>query len=119
MGADYDLVILNWRVMDPETRLDDVRNVGVKHGRAFSIQTYEQAIKDGLAVDLAKYLTLRWSKSRPTDAFVAIQHRGKWFYVDDRDGDSKRVFNLVYDLYNIEIASMAESGGPVLTLPVK
>jgi len=67
MGADYDLVILNWRVMDPETRLDDVRNVGVKHGRAFSIQTYEQAIKDGLAVDLAKYLTLRWSKSaQPT-----------------------------------------------------
>jgi len=91
----------------------------VKEGRAFSIETYEQAVKDGLAVDLAKYLTIRWSKSRPSDAFVAIQHRGKWFYIDDRDGDSKRVFNLVYDLYNIEIASMAESGGPALTLPLK
>ena len=50
--------------------------------------------------------------------FVAIEHRGKWFYIDDRDADSKRFFNAVYDLYNIEIASAAPSGGPVLTLPL-
>ena len=29
----YDLVILNGRVMDPETSLDAVRNVGVKDGK--------------------------------------------------------------------------------------
>lgn len=29
----YDLVILNGRVMDPETKLDAVRNVGVKDGK--------------------------------------------------------------------------------------
>ena len=29
----YDLVILEGRVMDPETRLDAVRNVGVKDGK--------------------------------------------------------------------------------------
>jgi len=91
----------------------------VEDGRAFSIETYEQAVKDGLAVDLTKYLTIHCSKSRPKDAFVAIRHRGKWFYVDDRDAASKRSFNLIYDLYNIEIASSAPSAGPVLTLPVK
>ncbi|MDH3770765.1 MAG: hypothetical protein OET79_07250, partial [Nitrospirota bacterium] len=31
--ANYDLVILNGRVMDPETQLDAVRNVGVKDGK--------------------------------------------------------------------------------------
>lgn len=91
----------------------------VEDGRAFSIETYEQAVKDGLAVDLTKYLIIHWSKSRPNDAFVAIQHRGKWFYIDDRDADSKRFFNAIYDLYNIEIATSAPSAGPVLTLPVK
>ena len=30
---EYDLVILNGRVMDPETMLDDVLNVGVKDGK--------------------------------------------------------------------------------------
>lgn len=33
MAADYDLVILNGRVMDPETKYDAVANVGVKAGR--------------------------------------------------------------------------------------
>jgi N-acyl-D-aspartate/D-glutamate deacylase len=31
--ADYDVVILNGRVMDPESGLDAVRNVGVRDGR--------------------------------------------------------------------------------------
>ena len=30
---DYDLVILNGRVMDPETNFDAVRNVGIKNGK--------------------------------------------------------------------------------------
>ena len=33
VAADYDLVILNGRVMDPETMLDARLNVGVKDGR--------------------------------------------------------------------------------------
>ena len=33
-GTDvYDLAVLNGRVMDPETKLDAVRNIGVKDGR--------------------------------------------------------------------------------------
>ena len=32
-AKDYDLVILNGRVMDPESGLDAVRNVGVKNGK--------------------------------------------------------------------------------------
>ena len=33
LGQDYDLVITNGRVIDPETKLDAVRNVGIKDGR--------------------------------------------------------------------------------------
>ena len=32
-AEDYDIVILDGRVMDPETNLDAVRNVGIKDGR--------------------------------------------------------------------------------------
>jgi len=35
----YDLVILNGRVMDPETNLDAVRNVGVKDGKITAVTT--------------------------------------------------------------------------------
>ncbi|WP_428687529.1 amidohydrolase family protein [Roseibium sp.] len=33
IAQNYDLVILSGRVMDPETKLDAVRNVGIKDGR--------------------------------------------------------------------------------------
>jgi len=33
MAADYDLVINNGRVMDPETKYDQVANVGIKDGK--------------------------------------------------------------------------------------
>ena len=32
MANDYDVVILNGRVMDPETSFDGIRNVGMKDG---------------------------------------------------------------------------------------
>jgi hypothetical protein len=38
-AQDYDLVILNGRVMDPETALDAVRNVGVKAGKIAAVTT--------------------------------------------------------------------------------
>jgi N-acyl-D-glutamate deacylase len=38
---DFDLVILNGRVMDPETGLDAVKNVGVKNGKIVSITQQE------------------------------------------------------------------------------
>ncbi|MDX2321613.1 MAG: D-glutamate deacylase, partial [Moritella sp.] len=34
---DYDLVIQNGRVMDPETQFDGVRNVGIKNGKIITI----------------------------------------------------------------------------------
>ncbi|MCZ6876426.1 MAG: D-glutamate deacylase, partial [bacterium] len=36
-AQDYDLVILNGRVMDPESKLDAVRNVGVRDGKIATI----------------------------------------------------------------------------------
>ena len=46
---DLDLVILNGRVMDPETKLDAVRNVGIKSGKIVTIT--EQAIKGTETID--------------------------------------------------------------------
>lgn len=36
-SIEYDLVILNGRVMDPETMFDDVANVGIKEGKIITI----------------------------------------------------------------------------------
>ena len=36
-SQEYDIVILNGRVMDPETKFDGVRNVGIKNGKIVKI----------------------------------------------------------------------------------
>ena len=45
----YDVVILNGRVMDPETNFDGVRNVGIKDGRILAIN--EEAIFGDEVID--------------------------------------------------------------------
>jgi N-acyl-D-glutamate deacylase len=48
-AQDYDLVILNGRVMDPESGLDAVRNVGIKDGKIAVVT--EKAIKGKEIID--------------------------------------------------------------------
>jgi N-acyl-D-amino-acid deacylase len=48
-AQDYDLVIQNGRVMDPETMFDGVRNIGIKDGKIVAIT--KKAIKGRDSVD--------------------------------------------------------------------
>ena len=56
------------------------------------------------------------SRKRPADSYAAVQHRGVWFWVDDRDWHTKRVFVLIMFLFTLSDTSDAESL-PVLTIP--
>lgn len=53
-AKEYDLVILNGRVMDPESQLDAVRNVGVKDGKIAAIT--EQKISGKETIDASGHV---------------------------------------------------------------
>lgn len=53
-AADYDVVILNGRVMDPETEFDAVRNVGIKDGKIEKIT--KRDIKGKETIDAAGHV---------------------------------------------------------------
>ncbi|QEH38786.1 hypothetical protein OJF2_73960 [Aquisphaera giovannonii] len=53
----------------------------------------------------------------PPAAFVAVKYRGYWYYIDDRDTQSKATFMLVLSLSRLDFGRQ-QPGGPVLTLPV-
>jgi hypothetical protein len=55
---------------------------------------------------------------RPANAFVAVKYRGYWYYVDDRDQDSKTTLALVLQLSRLEFGRQRTGAGPQLTLPV-
>ncbi|MBD2654960.1 hydrolase [Synechocystis sp. FACHB-383] len=52
--SPYDIVILNGRVMDPETNFDDIRNVGIKDGRIATIT--EDAISGQETIDATNHI---------------------------------------------------------------
>jgi hypothetical protein len=56
---------------------------------------------------------------RPRHAHVAVKYYGYWFYIDDRDQESKTTFTFVQQLVRLDVAPKEkEAAGPVLTLPV-
>lgn len=56
------------------------------------------------------------SEDKPENAFVAVNYRGYWYSIDDRDFASKSVFTFVMILF-----SLTESGDhaplPIITIP--
>ncbi len=72
-----------------------------------------RAVTDGLfAVRVCK------AHKPPATAYVAIFHRGFWFYIDDRDQVSKAAFALVLATSRLDFARQHPTAGPFLTLPV-
>jgi hypothetical protein len=54
----------------------------------------------------------------PPTAYVAVKYRGYWYYIDDRDQQSKATFALMLGLTRLDFGlPLAQRPGPVLTLP--
>jgi len=56
------------------------------------------------------------SKDRPKEAYLSVRYKGYWFYIDPADTDSKRIFNYLLALFQLQ-APAAGSGAPLVTLP--
>lgn len=83
----------------------DVPEAHVLEGRTLS--TFEP--------NTADLMHVRVSEERPKDAFLSIQFRDHWFYIDDRDVTSKNTFAVIQILF-----SMANNGsgsvGPLISI---
>jgi hypothetical protein len=63
-------------------------------------------------------LRVHCSQQKPDDAFVAIQYRNHWFWVDDRDWNSKRTLTTMLFLFTLSNTGGQENA-PVLTIPTQ
>lgn len=85
----------------------EVPAADVAEQRALPGATTEAPADDGLRI--------RSSRERPADAFAAVNYRGQWFWIDDRDLVSKRAFSLLMLLFTMTDTS-GEGRPPVLTI---
>ncbi len=56
------------------------------------------------------------SAERPTDAFIAVPYRKHWFWIDDRDIPSKRLFSFLMFIFTLVEPGTKESP-PIITIP--
>jgi hypothetical protein len=72
--------------------------------------------RDSADTDQRRLIDIHSGVERPADGFVAVKYREHWFWIDDRDFKSKRVFAYLMLLF-----SLTESGGkeglPLVTIP--
>ncbi len=93
---------------------------------ATGVEVPEQDLAEGRATargrapveGVTALMRIRSGNERPADGFAAVQYRNRWFWVDDRDLNSKRMF-----VFLMMFMSLAESGtlpqAPLLTIPVR
>ena len=53
----------------------------------------------------------------PANAYIAVKYRGWWYYIDDKDAQSKATFALMLQLSRLDLRRRPPGGGPLLTLP--
>src|SRR5688500_8586239 len=95
---------------------------------ASQVQVPEQDVREGRVLpgwesmpsrgDMNRLVRINSSTSKPDDAFVAVQYRKHWFWIDDRDLKTKRTFAFMMMLFTLADTGEKESL-PLVTIPAQ
>ncbi len=72
----------------------------------------------GTPQEQTRMLRVSSGAGEPDDAYVAVNYRDHWFWIDDRDLRSKRVFALMMLFFSLADTGDRE-GQPVITIPAQ
>ena len=77
-----------------------------------------QTIADNSVSDtpLRPLIQTHSSHEKPADAFVAVPYRDYWFWIDDRDLPSKRMFSFLMFVFTL-VETGGKEGAPIVTIP--
>ncbi len=63
-------------------------------------------------------MRIRWSGSPPDDAHASVKYRDGWFWIDDRDHESKAAFSFLMLLFSLTETGTTQSA-PIVTVPAR
>ena len=76
------------------------------------------SVESALAADRRGKVHIRSGRNKPASAFAAVQYRDHWFWVENRDWQTKRALTAVMFFF-----TLAETGGtdklPLITIPAQ
>ena len=112
---DKEVAILTRSVIEIFTDLAsyiEVPDVHVTENRVNRTMA-DQSVSD---IPVKPLMQIHSSHEKPADAFVAVPYRDYWFWIDDRDVPSKRMFSFLMFVFTL-VETGGKEGAPVITIP--
>lgn len=113
---DKEIAILTRSMLD--ILIDLSSYIEVPAASATERRTYPTPapeVVDGAPV--APLIRILSSSESPGDAFAAVSYRQEWYWIDDKDLASKRLFSFIMFLFTVTETG-DKQGAPVITIPV-
>jgi len=115
-GSNREIAMLTRSVM--EVLIDFASYIDVPPADAADGRVYVPLRSDEQRRLFPPTLQVRYGDAPPADAYVAVRYRGHWFWIDDRDRQSKAMFTSVLFLLSLTESGQAQAA-PVVTIPAR
>jgi hypothetical protein len=114
-ASDNEVAILTRSMLDLLVDLSSKIDVPAVH---VTEKRVAPTVEDSAAPEAyaAPLLRIKCSSEKPSDAFVSISYHDYWFYIDDRDQNSKRAFSFLMFIFTL-VETESKGGAPVVTIP--
>lgn len=113
---DHEIALLTRSVLEILTDLSsyiDVPAANVEQKRTFPSPAPE--IVNGAPVPTL--IRIFSSSQKPSDAFAAVPYGQDWYWIDDKDFPSKRLFSFIMFLFTLT-ETEGKQNAPIITVPV-
>jgi len=111
-SGDDEIALLTRSIIEILSDISSTMEVPAEHVEEKRVNPTMMPAGDGIMGNLIR---IHASKERPADDFVAVPYRDQWFWIDDRDYQSKKLFSFL-----MFVMTLTETGGkegaPVVTI---
>jgi len=111
-SGDDEIALLTRSIIEILSDISSTVEVPAEHVSEKRVNPTMEAAGEGIRGSLIRIYA---SKEKPADGFVAVPYRDQWFWIDDRDYQSKKLFSFL-----MFVMTLTETGGkegaPVVTI---
>ena len=113
---DTEIAILTRSML--EILIDLASYIEVPPGNAMEQRTFPTPAPEVVnGAPLAPLIRIFSSLQSPRDAFAAVPYQQDWYWIDDKDLPSKRMFSFIMFLFTLTETG-DKQGAPIITVPV-
>ncbi len=112
---DHEIAMLSRSILDVLIELASYIDVPAEHVAEKRVNA-TMPTENHEGKPLPPFLRIHSSRGKPDDAFIAIPYRGQWFWLDDRDMFSKRMFTFLMFIFTL-VETGDKAAAPVVTIP--